>query len=64
MNAYASKLKCFAGLKNGAERKLCQKISSTGARTTTAVTATTVVRGTLKLRAVTVDSAAESAPLL
>ncbi len=51
MNAYASKPKCFAGLKNGALRKLCQKISPSGMKITTAVITTTVVRGRLKLRA-------------
>ena len=40
------------GLKNGALRKLCQKISASGVSTTSAVIATTDVRGKLKLRAI------------
>src|SRR5438105_13031292 len=52
MNAYASKPKRYAGLKNGALRKLCQKMSPSGKKITTAVMATTVVRGRLKVRAV------------
>ncbi len=52
MNAYEPSPKCHAGLKNGALSKLCQKISRTGASTTTAVIATTVLRGRLKAREV------------
>src|SRR2546430_14363117 len=52
MNAYASKPKRYDGLKKGALRKLCQKISPSGRKITAAVIATTVVRGRLKVRAV------------
>jgi hypothetical protein len=42
----------LAGLKNGALRKLCQKMSKSGVKITSAVMATTVTRGRVKLRAI------------
>src|SRR5438552_16223300 len=52
MNAYAARPTRCSGLKNGALRKLCQKMRPSGRKMTTAVTATTAVRGMLKLRTV------------
>ncbi len=50
MNAYESRLARCVAAKNGASRKLCQKISPSGAKIAVAVTTTTIHRGRLKRR--------------